>query len=217
MGPQHNRGVVGPLVLASGSPRRRELLTTAGLRFAVRPADIDETPLADEPPTNYVRRLSTEKAAASMESPLADRAEVVLAADTTVEVRGEILEKPLDSDDAYRMLRLLSGREHLVHTGVTVSVPISGARRSSTIVVTTKVTFADLDDDVIDWYLTTGDTGTGDTGTGDTGPEWQDKAGAYGIQGAAASFVERVDGSVTNVIGLPLAETLQLLRDSTTR
>jgi septum formation protein len=188
-----------PLVLASGSPRRRELLSGAGLRFAVRPAGIDEMPLPDESPTAYVRRLSTEKAAASMESPLASSADVVLAADTTVEVNGEILEKPFDVDDAYRMLRMLSGRDHLVHTGVTVSVPLAGARRSSSILVTTKVTFADLDDGSIDWYLETG--------------EAMDKAGAYGIQGAAAAFVERVDGSVTNVIGLPLAETLGLLRD----
>ncbi len=193
-----------PLVLASGSPRRRELLSGAGLRFAVRPADIDETPLPDEAPTTYVRRLSTEKATASTESPLANSAEVVLAADTTVEVRGEILEKPLDADDAYRMLRVLSGRDHLVHTGVTVSIPIAGARRSSTILVTTKVTFADLDDDSIVWYLE------------ETGEEWADKAGAYGIQGAAGAFVERIEGSVTNVIGLPLAETLALLRDATT-
>ncbi len=136
-----------------------------------------------------------------MDSPLASPAEMVLAADTTVEAKGEILEKPLDSDDAYRMLRLLSGRDHLVHTGVTVSVPLAGARRSSTILVTTKVTFADLDDATIDWYLATG--------------EAMDKAGAYGIQGVAGAFVERVDGSVTNVIGLPLAETLALLREST--
>lgn len=200
------RGVNGPLVLASGSPRRRELLTTAGLRFTVRPADIDETPLPDEAPTNYVRRLSIEKAAASMESPLASSAEVVLAADTTVDAQGEIFEKPLDVDDAYRMLRMLSGRSHRVHTGVTVSAPVAGARRSSTIVVTTKVTFADLDDETIDWYLD----------GGEAGKEWKDKAGAYGIQGAAASFVERIDGSVTNVIGLPLAETLALLRSATT-
>jgi septum formation protein len=191
-----------PLVLASGSPRRRELLAGAGLRFAVRPAGIDETPLPDESPTAYVRRLSIEKAATSMDSPLASSSEMVLAADTTVEVAGEILEKPLDVDDAYRMLRMLSGREHLVHTGVTVSVPLAGARRSSSILVTTKVTFAVLDDAAIDWYLK----------TGEAAKEWQDKAGAYGIQGAAGAFVERIDGSVTNVIGLPLAETLQMLR-----
>lgn len=192
-----------PLVLASGSPRRRELLSGAGLRFAVRPANIDETPLPDESPMAYVRRLSIEKAAAAMESPLASSADIVLAADTTVEVKGEILEKPLDVDDADRMLRMLSGRDHLVHTGVTVLVPLTGARRSSSILVTTRVTFADLDDGAIDWYLETGEAAN----------EWQDKAGGYGIQGAAAGFVERVDGSVTNVIGLPLAETLVLLRD----
>ena len=144
-----------------------------------------------------------EKAAASMESPLASSADMVLAADTTVEVNGVILEKPLDVDDAYRMLRMLSGREHLVHTGVTVSVPLAGARRATTILVTTKVTFADLADQAIDWYLETGEASN----------EWQDKAGAYGIQGAAGAFVERVEGSVTNVIGLPLAETLALLSD----
>jgi len=194
-------GLTAPLVLASGSPRRRELLSGAGVRFAVRPADIDETPLPGEAPANYVRRLSIEKTDASRASPLASPAEIVLAADTTVNVNGEILEKPLDADDAYRMLRMLSGRSHLVHTGVTVSVPITGARRSSTIVVTTKVTFADLEDAAIDWYLETG--------------EAMDKAGAYGIQGAAGAFVEKINGSVTNVIGLPLAETLTLLRDAT--
>jgi septum formation protein len=194
-------GLTAPLVLASGSPRRRELLSGAGLRFAVRPADIDETPLPGETPTNYVRRLSIEKTDASMKSLLASPAEIVLAADTTVDVNGEILEKPLDADDAYRMLRMLSGRGHLVHTGVTVSVPVTAARRSSTIVVTTEVTFADLEDATIDWYLETG--------------EAMDKAGAYGIQGAAGAFVEKINGSVTNVIGLPLAETLKLLRDAT--
>ncbi|MFT7503651.1 MAG: septum formation protein [Ilumatobacter sp.] len=190
--------LAAPFVLASGSPRRRELLAGAGLRFVVRPAGIDETPLPGEAPANYVRRLSIEKTDASMASPLANPAEIVLAADTTVDVTGEIFEKPLDTNDAYRMLRMLSGRSHLVHTGVTVSVPIAGACRSSTIVVTTEVTFADLEDAAIDWYLTTG--------------EAMDKAGAYGIQGAAGAFVEKIKGSVTNVIGLPLAETLTLLR-----
>lgn len=188
------------IVLASGSPRRRALLQGAGLTFAVRAANIDETPLEDEPPNAYVRRLSIEKAAASAASPLASTADVIVAADTTVEAQGLILEKPLDDDDAYGMLRRLSGRTHQVHTGVTVSVAGNGARRSSTILVTTEVTFVPLTDDMIDWYLATG--------------EADDKAGAYGIQGAAAAFVERVDGSVTNVIGLPLAETLDLLRNA---
>lgn len=188
------------LVLASGSPRRRELLKGAGLTFAVRAADIDETPLDGESPTAYVRRLSIEKAAASAASPLSSPADVIIAADTTVEIDGLILEKPLDDDDAYGMLRRLSGRSHHAHTGVTVSVGRDGARRSSTILVTTEVTFVALTDDMIDWYLATG--------------EASDKAGAYGIQGAAGAFVERIDGSVTNVIGLPLAETLATLRDA---
>jgi septum formation protein len=186
------------LVLASGSPRRRQLLETAGLRPTVRPADIDETPMPDETPTNYVRRLSIEKASAAMQSPLADSRDIVVAADTTVEAGGLILEKPLDRDDAWGMLRRLSGRAHRAHTGVTVSWPEIGARRTVSILVSTEVTFVDLSDDTIEWYLATG--------------EADDKAGAYGIQGAAAAFVSRIDGSVTNVIGLPLAETLDLIR-----
>jgi septum formation protein len=190
------------LILASGSPRRRELLAGAGLVFDVRPAAIDESPQPFELPIEYVRRLSIEKAAASI-----GRGEIVIAADTTVEVDGAILEKPIDDADAARMLRLLSGRTHHTHTGVTVAGPSGPAgsstssTSSSTIAVTTAVTFVELSDEMIDWYLATG--------------EANDKAGAYGIQGAAAAFVERIDGSVTNVIGLPLAETLALLRTMT--
>ncbi|MFT6763278.1 MAG: septum formation protein, partial [Candidatus Aldehydirespiratoraceae bacterium] len=132
------------LVLASGSPRRRELLRSAGLTFAVRSADIDETPLDGEPPTGYVRRLSIEKAAASAASPLASASDVIIAADTTVEIDGLILEKPRDDDDAYGMLRRLSGRSHHAHTGVTVSAARDGARRSITILVSTEVTFVAL-------------------------------------------------------------------------
>jgi len=180
--------LAAPLVLASASPRRSELLGRVGLDFEVRPADIDETPLPDEAPTDYVRRLSSEKAAA-----VGRADEVVIAADTTVEVDGQILEKPLDDSDARRMLRLLSGRSHQAHTGVTVSK--GGV--IETFVVSTTVTFVDLISEMIDWYIGTG--------------EADGKAGAYGIQGAAAALVERVDGSVTNVIGLPLAETIAAL------
>jgi len=179
----------GGLVLASGSPRRRELLASAGLVFEVRPADIDESPRTAESPTDYVRRLSIEKAAASVRP-----GEIVIAADTTVEVDGMILEKPTGEADARRMLALLSARSHHAHTGVTVRSPDA----SETVVVSTVVTFVALTDEAIDWYLATG--------------EAHDKAGAYGIQGAAARFVERIEGSVSNVIGLPLAETLALLR-----
>ncbi|MEL6891599.1 MAG: Maf family protein [Actinomycetota bacterium] len=181
------------LVLASGSPRRRELLAQLGLDFEVRPADIDETPHTGEAPVDYVRRLSAEKAAAA-----ARHDEIVVAADTTVTIDDVILEKPLDAADACRMLRLLSGRTHRCHTAVTVVDAGCGTEASDTVVVTTEVDFARLDDATIDWYVQTG--------------EAFDKAGAYGIQGAAGAFVREVRGSVTNVIGLPLAETVDLLR-----
>ncbi len=189
------------LVLASASPRRSELLGAAGLEFDVVPADIDESVRAGETPSDYVARLSSEKGAAVGER--IDGAVVIVAADTTVDVDGRILEKPADADDARRMLRLVSGRTHLVHTGVTVSSFGVGSARtgtSATCVVETAVRFVELTDRAIEWYLATG--------------EHVGKAGAYGIQGAAAAFVERIDGSVTNVIGLPLAQTLELLRAS---
>ena len=188
------------LVLASASQRRSELLGSVGLAFEVVPADIDETVLPGETPSAYVARLSQEKAAA-VAGRVDDRA-IVLAADTTVDVDGRILEKPADDADARRMLRLLSGRTHLVHTGVTVS-PSSqrGAPGTATDVVETAVTFVELTDRAIDWYVSTG--------------EHAGKAGGYGIQGAAGAFVERLDGSVTNVIGLPLAQSLALLAATT--
>lgn len=190
------------LVLASASPRRSELLGSVGLEFDVIPADIDETVADGESPVEYVGRLSREKAARVVDL-IADGS-VVIAADTTVDVDGQILEKPAGDDDARRMLRLLSGRTHLVHTGVTVS----GSGRdmsegpSRTIVVETAVSFVELTESDIDWYLATS--------------EHVGKAGAYGIQGAAGALVERIDGSVTNVIGLPLAETLALLGSTAT-
>ena len=177
------------LVLGSGSPRRRELLTRAGIEFVVRPADIDESPHEYETPTEYVRRLSLEKSAAVI-----GPNEIVVAADTTVECDGRVLEKPVDDADAAAMLRVLSDRDHHVHTGVAVR----SEHVLQSFVVTTTVTFVELTPQMIEWYVGTG--------------EARDKAGAYGIQGAAASFVERVEGSVTNVIGLPLAETLAMLR-----
>jgi len=177
------------LVLGSASPRRQELLVRAGLEFQVRPADIDETPHDYETPSEYVRRLSLEKSAAVIGAN-----EIVVAADTTVDVDGRVLEKPVDDVDAAAMLRMLSDRNHHVHTGVSI--------RSDSVVqsfvVTTTVVFVELTPQMIEWYVGTG--------------EARDKAGAYGIQGAAAAFVERVDGSVTNVIGLPMAETLAMLR-----
>ena len=178
------------LVLASASPRRRELLGQLGLRFDVVPADIDESPRAGEEPRDYVLRLAREKAAAVA----ADDA-VVIAADTTVAIDGLILGKPADLDDAREMLRSLAGREHDVHTGVAVRV----RERTAIAVETTRVTFAPLDASAIEWYLSTG--------------EPFDKAGAYAIQGAGGALVERIDGSASNVVGLPLTLVVALARE----
>ena len=182
------------LVLASASPRRSELLRSVGLEFEVIPADIDESVLPGESPTAYVARLSAEKAAAVARRVGSDV--IVVAADTTVDIDGLILEKPVDAGDARRMLGLLSGRTHLVHTAVTV-LP------GSTVVVETAVEFVELTPETMDWYVATG--------------EPFDKAGGYAIQGAGGALVRRLDGSVTNVIGLPLAETLALISEATPR
>ncbi len=187
------------LVLASASPRRSELLRSVGLEFEVIPADIDESVLHGESPAAYVARLSAEKAAAVAERVGSDV--IVVAADTTVDVDGLILEKPIDAADARRMLGLLSGRTHLVHTGVTVhrSVGVGSGKTGRTIVVETAVEFGELTSEMVEWYVATG--------------EPFGKAGGYAIQGAGGALVRRLDGSVTNVIGLPLAETLDLISE----
>jgi septum formation protein len=188
------------LVLASASPRRSELLRSVGLEFEVIPADIDESVRPGETPAGYVARLSADKAAAVAERVGSDV--IVVAADTTVDVDGLILEKPVDASDARRMLGLLSGRTHLVHTGVTVlrSVGVGSAKAGSgsTIGVETAVEFVELTPETVEWYVATG--------------EPFGKAGGYAIQGAGGALVRRLDGSVTNVIGLPLAETLALIK-----
>jgi septum formation protein len=187
---------VGPaLVLASGSPRRSKLLRSIGLDFTVRAADVDETERPGESPIEYVERVALAKALAGVEligSGEADQA-AVLAADTTVDVDAAVLAKPLDDDDARRMLRLLSGRTHQVHTAVV------GWHAGSThaVTATTDVTFVDLTEQTIDWYLSIG--------------EHLDKAGAYGMQSAGGALVRRIEGSPSNVIGLPLAETIGVL------
>lgn len=179
-----------PLILASGSPRRAELLARAGYRFEVVPPDIDERRQAGEAPRDYVARLAAAKAAA-----VAPRypERVVLAADTTVVVDSTVLGKPQDPDDAAGMLRRLSGRAHDVLTGV--AVRHGGACVSA--VEQTAVHLADLDEALIGWYVATG--------------EPSDKAGAYGVQGIASRFVTRVEGSYSNVVGLPLALVDRLL------
>ena len=174
-----------PIVLASASPRRAELLRAAGIAFVVRPADVDETLHDGEAPENYVVRVASAKARA-IHARMPDA--TVLGADTTVVVDHHILGKPADADDARRMLRLLSGRPHEVVTGVAV---VAASRPVATRVATTTVEFAALTDAEIDWYVESG--------------EPMDKAGAYAIQGLASRFVTRIVGSYSNVVGLPVA------------
>ncbi len=174
------------VVLASSSPRRRELLERLGLEFRISSPDIDESPLPEETPTAYVHRLAVAKAHAVH----AASDELVIAADTTVEADGLILAKPNEAPDpqaaAAAMLRRLSGRTHATHTGVAVRL----GERTLAEVVTTAVTFVPLTEADIAWYVGTG--------------EPLDKAGAYAVQGAGGVFVARIDGSVSNVVGLPL-------------
>ncbi len=176
------------VVLASASPRRRELLALLVKDFTCEPTHIDETERPGESPESYVHRLAREKAAASPQSDA-----LVIAADTTVAIQNTILGKPADRADAERILLSLSGRSHEVHTAIAVRF---GARVESRL-VSTLVTFAAISRSLLNQYLMT--------------EEPWDKAGAYGIQGLAGSFVTRIDGSYSAVVGLPLAETRELL------
>jgi septum formation protein len=205
------------LVLASASPRRRELLTQADFSFEVHPADISEDPLPNEDPVVYVTRLAREKAhavynelvlkghgfsraesdskdagALAPEGVISDNL-TVLAADTTVTLDNQILGKPSDPADAARMLRLLSGRTHQVITGVALLTAASTQVASET----TAVTFISLSDKDIAAYIATG--------------EPMDKAGAYAIQGRAARWIPRIEGDYFNVVGLPIALVSALL------
>lgn len=180
------------LTLASQSPRRAEILTAVGWPFESIAADIDETRLAGEEAVTYVRRLArskAEKIATQTESSL------VLGADTVVVVDGEILGQPRDDDDARRMLRLLSGRWHEVLTGVAL---IRNGMAAQVDHQTTRVRFADLSAEEIDWYVATG--------------EPKGKAGAYGIQGKAALFITGIEGDYFNVVGLPVRLVFELTR-----
>lgn len=180
------------LVLASASPRRAELLSSAGYTFTVRPADIDEAPYDGESPVDYVLRVARDKAAYVAARGAGAQA-LILSADTTVVAGGRILGKPDDRADAARMLRSLSGTVHEVHTAVVVRG--SGVERSE--VVTTRVRFLPMTDADIDWYVATG--------------EAEGKAGAYAIQGRAARFIDWIEGSWSNVVGLPVATVHMLL------
>ena len=184
-------------MLASESPRRRQLLAGLGLDFTVRPAGVDETPLPGETPAACVRRLAIAKAragAAGAGAAAADGAELVLAADTVVVLAGQLLGKPRDAADACRMLASIAGREHTVLTGVAIEETPTGRQLAS--VEATRVRMARMSPAEVDWYVATG--------------EPLDKAGAYAVQGRGALFVEAVHGNYTNVVGLPLPATLRL-------
>lgn len=178
-------------LLASASPRRRELLTQVGLRFDVEPADVDETPHEHELPGPHVERLARSKALAVARG--SDR--FVLAADTVVVRDQHILGKPTDAEHAKAMLRSLGGRSHEVTTGVALA---RGGAVLASLAVTTVVEFRAMSEGEIARYVETG--------------EGADKAGSYAIQGIAGGFVIRISGSYSNVVGLPLVETLGILQ-----
>jgi septum formation protein len=199
------------LILASASPRRAELLRAAGFTFDVVTADVDERARQGEAADRYVRRLAADKSAAAIVADLKTRPAsasasaggveafspagdvVVLGADTAVVVDGDILGKPRDDEDAAEMLRRLSGRRHEVMTGVSLRCGAYEVGR----VETTVVTFSPLTDADIAWYVASG--------------EGRDKAGAYAIQGVASRFIPRIDGSYSNVVGLPVASVAEIL------
>jgi len=183
------------LILASASPRRLDLLRSIGLSPEVRPVDLDEAPLPSESPEAMVLRLARAKAALAAAAG-ASRGALILAADTTVAVDGAILGKPASAADAARMLRLLSGRAHSVFTGIALRAAGEHGPAAEE-VDESRVHFAPLTDADIATYVATG--------------EPLDKAGAYGIQAGGGRFVERVEGSYTNVVGLPLARFERLL------
>ncbi|HEU4794170.1 MAG TPA: Maf family protein [Pyrinomonadaceae bacterium] len=178
------------LILASSSPRRKELLEAAGWPYEAITAGIDESLLANEEPADYVQRLARSKAAT-----VARRLQsgLVLGADTTVVIENEILGQPVDDADAKRMLDLLNGKWHEVLTGVAV-VRVGGETRVD--YETTHVKFAEMTEREIDWYVSTG--------------EARGKAGAYGIQGAAGLFIEEIRGDYFNIVGLPIRLVYEL-------
>jgi septum formation protein len=180
------------VVLASASPRRRDLLDLIGIAHEVHPANIDETVRPREAPRRYAERLAREKASAIATR---DPDLITIGADTVVVIDRKVLGKPADADDAARMLRMLSGREHTVITAVAVS----RGRKLRSAIEEVRVKFRRLRDDEIDAYIAMG--------------EPMDKAGAYGIQGYGATIVERIEGDYFAVMGLPLVRLVGLMRD----
>jgi septum formation protein len=182
------------LILASASPRRREILSTLGIELEVKPSHADERALSIEDDVEFVREAALLKLRSVLDQ-AAGEGRYVLAADTVVCVDGRRLGKPSDDEEAFQMLRLLSGRDHLVRTAIAlgrIGVGLLGSR-----VVETTVWFREASDDALRRYVASG--------------EPHDKAGAYGVQGLASGFVTRLDGSYTNVVGLPAAEVVALL------
>ncbi len=191
----HNVDVKPPLILASSSPRRRELLNQIGMAYQVIVADIDESVRPGEDAGDYVCRMAREKA---LEVQRRDGVTVsVLGADTAVVVNGRILGKPVDREDAFRMLEDLSGRTHEVWSAVALVSPGGGLRERLNI---TRVTFSELDRAWIGSYCDSGDP--------------MDKAGAYGVQGIAAQKISHMEGSYSGVMGLPLHETSEILQEA---
>ena len=182
------------LFLASKSPRRAELLQQIGVNFSVMTNDVEEVRHSDESPQDYVFRLSLDKAKAGCET---SNEVPVLGADTIVVYDGAVFEKPADSDEAVSMLERLSGQSHQVLTAVSIVRTLQGTLQSETRLVSTNVQMITLESSKIKRYVETG--------------EPMDKAGAYGIQGFGAAFIQSIQGSYTNVVGLPLQETAQLL------
>lgn len=184
-----------PIYLASRSPRRVELLKQIGLACITLPADIDETQYMNEAPVSYVTRLAQQKAEACLiDLSVEQRKRPVLAADTTVVLAGAVLGKPEDDDDARRMLSALSGGLHEVHTAVALAFN----HQIEVVLSSTTVEMMALTEAQIDAYIATG--------------EHRDKAGSYGIQGAAGAWIKRIEGSYSGVMGLPVYETAALLR-----
>ena len=182
------------IVLASASPRRKQYLSYLGLPFEVVVPDVDESTVDGESPQQLVMRLSKLKAKAVSQR-LSDSEALIIAADTVVAYKGQVLGKPQNDDDAFNMIKMLQGDTHEVYTGCTI---LKGDRISN-FAVSTKVTFASLDDELIRTYVNSGES--------------RDKAGSYALQGIAAMLIQKVDGSVSTVVGLPICEVREVLKE----
>lgn len=182
------------IVLASASPRRKQYLSYLGLPFEVVVPEVDESTVDGESPQQLVMRLSKLKAKAVSQR-LSDSEAVIIAADTVVAYKGQVLGKPQNDDDAFNMIKMLQGDTHEVYTGCTI---LKGDRISN-FAVSTKVTFASLDDELIRTYVNSGES--------------RDKAGSYALQGIAAMLIQKVEGSVSTVVGLPICEVREVLKE----